>query len=99
MTKLTNPLKSAIYNRTERFSRMRRQNAPMFPRLPTTLLSSHAAASEGDEHIPLTYLLAFLLTYIHTYVRTYTYSIDEVNVTLDYKRTNLHAIVRGSIII
>ena len=30
MTKLTNPLKSAICNRTERFSRMRRQNAPMF---------------------------------------------------------------------
>jgi hypothetical protein len=32
MTKLTNPLKSAICNRTERFSRMRRQNAPMFVR-------------------------------------------------------------------
>ena len=31
MTKLTNPLKSAICNRTERFSRMRRQNAPMLP--------------------------------------------------------------------
>ena len=30
MTKLTNPLKSAICNRTERFSHMRRQNAPMF---------------------------------------------------------------------
>ena len=29
MTKLTNPLKSAICNRTERFSRMRRQNSPM----------------------------------------------------------------------
>jgi hypothetical protein len=29
MTKLTNPLKSAIRNRKERFSRMRRQNAPM----------------------------------------------------------------------
>ena len=33
MTKLTNPLKSAICNRTERFSRMRRQNAPMFVRV------------------------------------------------------------------
>ena len=31
MTKLTNPLKSAICNRMERFSRMRRQNAPMCP--------------------------------------------------------------------
>ena len=29
MTKLTNPLKFAICNRTERFSRMRRQNAPI----------------------------------------------------------------------
>ena len=40
MTKLTNPLKSAICNRMERFSRMRRQNAPMF-RMRISFLSKN----------------------------------------------------------